>query len=94
MARIWKSKNVGACVAYKALRKARKKNAVRGCQERVARIYKRCAELRKWFDVQVDHIIPLSFGGAHSAKNLQVIYAFENRRKHSNPFYVPRVVFQ
>jgi 5-methylcytosine-specific restriction endonuclease McrA len=87
--RAWLKRNPGIY----SRRRAIKRNAVRGCQKRVARIYKRCQYWRQWFNVEVDHIIPLAFGGAHSANNLQIIYRSENSRKRDNPFYVPSVIF-
>lgn len=58
-----------------------------------ARIYARAAELRQWFDVVVDHIIPLAKGGVHTANNLQIIYRKENAMKGISLSYRPVVVF-
>lgn len=74
-------------------RRARKRVA-RICDSlAVAQIYKRAEWLRQWFDVVVDHIKPLSLGGTHEPRNLQIIYSFENRRKSNRLSYNPQVVF-
>jgi len=36
---------------------------------------------------EVDHIIPLKFGGWHHHKNLQCLPYFVNDEKHSDPFW-------
>jgi 5-methylcytosine-specific restriction endonuclease McrA len=72
---------------------ARKIKAILGDQELVARVYARATELRRWFDVEVDHIVALVNGGAHSADNLQIIYAQENRIKGARLNYQPSAVF-
>jgi HNH endonuclease len=76
-------------VAYKA----RKRLATIGDLTDMAKIYERAEELRQWFDVVVDHIIPWAKGGTHEASNLQIIYASENRRKYDKLDYKPRVIF-
>lgn len=59
----------------------------------LAAVYARPRELRQWFDVVVDHIIPLAKGGAHAASNLQIIYRKDNGRKGVRLDYIPAVVF-
>lgn len=59
----------------------------------VRNIYLRCAELRKWFNVVVDHKIPLAKGGIHKSANLQIIYRSENGSKGDKMDYTPTVVF-
>ena len=76
-----------------ALRRARKRATTVGDLRDIQKVYDRCQWWRKWFDVAVDHIIPLSKGGTHEAKNLQIIYSFENNKKHARSDYKPRVVF-
>ncbi len=78
---------------HENLRRARKRNAQISDQALVQKIYERARELRKWFDVVVDHVIPLSKGGAHSSENLQIIYAEENARKGARLDYIPSVRF-
>jgi hypothetical protein len=45
----WQKDNPGSVNARNARRRARKKNAIRGCQKKVNGIYERCRELRQWF---------------------------------------------
>jgi 5-methylcytosine-specific restriction endonuclease McrA len=80
-------------VIREARRRARKRAATIGETSAIMAIYARCQELRKWFDVVVDHKIPLAKGGAHSAENLQIIYSTENVRKGVSLTYKPKVVF-
>lgn len=56
-------------------------------------IYERAKELRRWFNVVVDHIIPLAKGGRHEVGNLQIIYRSENARKSSSLSFRPSVIF-
>jgi 5-methylcytosine-specific restriction endonuclease McrA len=76
-----------------AKRRARTRAATIGDLTDIQKIYDRCNELRQWFKVVVDHIIPLALGGAHEASNLQIIYGFENARKGIRPDYKPKVIF-
>lgn len=62
-------------------------------QFKIDQIYRRAAFLRKWFDVVVDHKLPLCKGGKHIANNLQIIYSTENCRKGSRLDYTPSIVF-
>jgi 5-methylcytosine-specific restriction endonuclease McrA len=78
---------------------AAKRNALKRCRTvgdlfAIEKVYARAQELRQWFDVVVDHIVPLAKGGAHSPENLQIIYAFENERKGARLDYKPRVIFK
>ncbi len=59
----------------------------------IKKIYARALKLRQWFDVVVDHIIPLSKDGLHCPGNLQIIYRHENDAKHNNENYKPQIVF-
>ncbi len=92
--RKWRNKNRGRYRSIGARRHARKVSATVGDRKSTDKVYKRCAELRQWFDVVVDHIVPLAKGGKHASENLQIIYADENRRKHTSLTYKPRVVFK
>lgn len=90
----WRLNNPEKHRASKAKRNALKRNATIGDLTEIAKVYSRAQELRnQGFDVQVDHIIPLSKGGAHSPENLQILYTFENLKKGSSLTYVPEVVF-
>lgn len=66
---------------------------VTGTQKAIEAIYCRAMELRKWFNVCVDHIIPLAKGGLHCPSNLQIIYHSENCAKGDRLNYVPTVIF-
>lgn len=72
---------------------ALKRNATIGDLTEIAKVYERRSWWGQWFDVVVDHIIPLACGGTHEAKNLQIIYRFENSRKFQSLNYKPRIIF-
>ncbi len=81
------------CLHHVRLREARKKLLTIGDVTDIAKVYERARWWKQWFDVAVDHIIPLSRNGTHEATNLQIIYGFENNRKYNNANYKPKVVF-
>ncbi len=91
--RKWRAKHPEKSAVKSVRRRIRKQNTICGDPKLIDKIYARAFELRRWFDVVVDHIIPLAKGGAHSPENLQIIYAFENARKGDRLDYKPRVVF-
>ena len=79
-------KNPGKNSNERAKRRARLKNAVSSCffvdNTGLEDIYKRCDELNKGSGkYHVDHIWPLSKGGAHHPCNLQILTASENCAK-------------
>jgi 5-methylcytosine-specific restriction endonuclease McrA len=76
-----------------ALQAKRRAHFVGRMSPAIHKIYARATELRQWFDVVVDHIVPLSKGGLHLPENLQLIYRSENNRKHNSDSYQPTVVF-
>lgn len=82
--------------ALEMMRQAKKKSlTVPGTEKKILEIYEFAAWLRQWFDVCVDHIIPLAHGGMHHPSNLQIIYSSENRRKGVKWLdYKPTVVFR
>jgi 5-methylcytosine-specific restriction endonuclease McrA len=88
----WKQEHRPLVAAHASARRAKKRNTLRSLVE-IEKIYVRAAELRQWFDVVVDHIIPLAKGGAHAPDNLQIIYAYENARKGTQLDYTPDIVF-
>jgi hypothetical protein len=45
----------------------------------------RCADCGATFELQFDHVIPVSLGGATTAANLQVLCGDCNRRKGASP---------
>jgi len=90
---VYYKKNKARYLAHCRRRQAKILKARIGCQKAVAVVYERASELRKFFDVVVDHIVPLINGGSHSVENLQIIYAWENRRKGRNSNYKPRIIF-
>jgi 5-methylcytosine-specific restriction endonuclease McrA len=63
------------------------------CIKRIETIYEKAQWWRQWFDVVVDHIIPIARGGKHHPSNLQIIYRSENAKKHARLDYKPKVVF-
>jgi hypothetical protein len=85
--RDWQKRNHHKLICSNAARKAKTRGG--DCSS----IYRRCRELRKYFDVVVDHIMPLSKGGSHIPSNLQIIYAFENAIKSARTDYRPKVIF-
>lgn len=87
------AKNPGKCLAYYAKRRALKRNSTVGDITAIEKIYERARELRQWFNVVVDHIVPLSRGGAHSVENLQIIYKTDNLKKFCRLDYKPSVIF-
>jgi hypothetical protein len=78
---------------YRAIRRAIELTADVRDRPGIAKIYKRAGVLRQWFDVVVDHIIPLAKGGAHAPGNLQIIYRLENLHKNASLGYKPKVIF-
>jgi 5-methylcytosine-specific restriction endonuclease McrA len=93
----WKLKNSEKVKEFyrrnSAKRRAFKRNALISDLDSIRRIYERCRELRQWFNVVVDHIIPLARGGTHCPCNLQIIYQSENEKKHAKLSYKPTVIF-
>lgn len=75
------------------IRRARERSATIGDLTDIAKVYDRAKWWQKWFDVVVDHTVSLARGGAHEAKNLQIIYRFENEKKGTRSDYKPRVIF-
>ena len=72
---------------------AKKRGATAGDLKTIQAIYAKAAKYQRWIKVCVDHIIPISKGGAHIADNLQIIYASENLAKNCSLNYKPRVIF-
>jgi len=68
---------------YKVSRRAKLKvNLTKEERKEIKELYKLALELREHgFDVEVDHIIPLSKGGHHHSSNLQILFATHNRSK-------------
>jgi hypothetical protein len=90
----WRNANRGRYQALSMAYNARKRQATIGDLTEIAKLYERARELRQWFDVAVDHTVPLSKGGTHEASNLQILYVFENCSKQGNLNYKPRVIFK
>jgi hypothetical protein len=80
-------------LARAAARRARLRLVTVGDLTEISKVYARCAVLRKWFDVCVDHIVPIAKGGTHEPSNLQIIYSLENCEKRDRMDYKPRVIF-
>jgi hypothetical protein len=77
------------------VRRARKRNTeVASERSEMRKIYERAATLRRHgVQVHVDHKVPLSKGGTHTAENLQIIPEFENSQKHTDQNYNPIFTF-
>jgi 5-methylcytosine-specific restriction endonuclease McrA len=89
----WRRKNHAHVIAKNSRRRAVQKGAALGDRKAISAIYARARDLRRWFNVVVDHVIPLAKGGAHAASNLQIIYRSENESKGFRLDYSPSVVF-
>lgn len=92
--RRWRSANPGWVVASNAMHRALRRDAATGDMKAVAAIYAkaktavrvRCAYCGKYPKVgqrHVDHVIPLSRGGSHSADNLLIACGSCNLAKHA-----------
>ncbi len=77
-----------------ARRNAIKIGATVGSKSALDKVYARASHLRRWFDVTVDHIVPLGRGGKHTSTNLQIIYRRENSSKGMRMDYKPTVIFK
>lgn len=73
--------------------RAMKRGQATGDRKLIEKVYARAAELRQWFDVAVDHIVPIARGGAHHQDNLQILYRTENARKSASMNYNPTIIF-
>jgi hypothetical protein len=89
----YRRKHLHKYAAYAANRRIKAGMKGRGWIKAMEHIYERARELSQWFDVVVDHIIPIAKGGLHTADNLQIIYRFENAKKAASLSYKPSVVF-
>lgn len=93
-ARRWARKNKHKALEYCNRRRACIKHSMsHQDREMVRKVYKRASVLRQWFDVVVDHIVPLAKGGEHLARNMQIIYRHENESKNARLGYKPTVIF-
>lgn len=88
----WFKTNKPKARSYCAARRARCKVGKK-LRQAIEKIYTRAHELQQWFDVVVDHTIPLAKGGRHHPANLQIIYRIENLQKGARLDYAPSVVF-
>lgn len=89
----WGRNNPEKRRASNAKRRALQLGSTVGDISSISKIYERAHVLRRWFDVVVDHIIPLCRGGRHSPDNLQIIYRAENGIKGSSLTYKPQIIF-
>lgn len=74
-------------------RARRHRVCIAGNKKEIRQIYSRAKYFRQWFDVSVDHIIPMVKGGLHAPNNLQIIYRSENVRKRDSLNFTPSVIF-
>lgn len=91
--RLWYQANRASVYAKNQMRRAKQRQVMIGDPAKIAKVFARARELRKWFNVEVDHIIPLSKNGGHCESNLQIIYASENKRKNDKLGFAPSIVF-
>ena len=82
--RIWKRRNRGVCTYHEGKRRAAMKY---DCSE-IRMIY----EDAQAIGYHVDHVIPLSKGGAHTIDNLQIVSPKYNLRKRNRVFQERRYV--
>jgi len=89
----WRQNNKEARTALEVKRNASKKQAILPSSDLklIKKLYEQRAEMSKKHGEQyhVDHIIPLSIGGAHHQDNMRVITAKENLEK--NDKYAPEL---
>jgi hypothetical protein len=90
----WRAKNMHKTMAMNMARQARRRQVMVGDLTDIAKVYERARWWRQWFDVVVDHRIPLACNGTHEAGNLQIIYKSENSKKGARLGYTPKVIFQ
>jgi len=90
---LWFKNNRGKANAYCAKRYALKIPALLPTtdDELIKKLYEQRAEMSKKHgqEYHVDHIIPLSIGGAHHQDNMRVITAKENMEKKNK--YIPEL---
>ena len=89
----WSQNNKEARNALEVKRNASKKQAILPSSDLklIKKLYEKRAKMSKKYNVlyHVDHIIPLSIGGAHHQDNMRVITAKENISKKDK--YVPEL---
>ena len=89
--RQWRSENRDSVRAYNASRRAIRRAAKAGdaCSKAIGVIFQWARRLETCLGIkyEVDHVMPLSRGGEHSARNLQPLPAVFNRRKYNRPDY-------
>lgn len=85
--RRWQKNNPEALAAKTALRRARKRltavHLSKDERDRIAAIHKESRRISELTGIphNVDHRIPLARGGNHHPDNLQILTAYENRKK-------------
>jgi hypothetical protein len=89
----WQTINRARRTAIQMKRTVLRRSVTVGDLTEIAKVYERAQWWRQWFNVAVDHIVPLARNGIHEVSNLQIIYAHENLAKRARADYKPIVVF-
>jgi 5-methylcytosine-specific restriction endonuclease McrA len=91
--RAYGANNRDECNALSAKKRAVKRQAILPSSDLklIKNLYKQRADTSKKHgeEYHVDHIIPLSIGGAHHQDNMRIITAKENLKKHDQ--YIPEL---
>jgi 5-methylcytosine-specific restriction endonuclease McrA len=91
----WAERNLEKRRVAQSLRKARIRSGSNTQCPQIRFLYEQCARLNSIFNgtvFQVDHTVPLSLGGKHEARNLQIVpvkWNLSKGNRNSNKWEVP-----